>query len=482
MKKYLYTLLIGLGLFFGAITLASAVSIFNVQQGGTGAGTFTTGLLGGSLTNPFFTTATTTVSCAGTNTCTTFVALGAAPITITGSGANFAYPFYPLTVYGTSTSATSSSLWTAGVYYSSSTVATSTFANGLNVTGGCLAVNGTCVGSGGSGTVTSITASTPNSTLTLGGTNPITTSGTISFDLNLGNPNTWTVLQQFNGNASTTKLSVTNTAYFGSSATSTFNSAGVLNLASALTVANGGTGAATLTGCLTGNGTGAITGSGTCNTSAASVTSVGLSTPNSTLTVGSTPVTTSGTITADLNLAHTNTWTVLQNFYGNASTTGLSVSGKSFFGTSATTTIDTAGALTIATPNVNTIPNATTTNVSVSQSLAEQGNNIPPAFYPAFSFATTTAWAGTTTIQLGLSTIAETWDSIQCYTDVGTLNLQFYDGSNLLTMVKASTTAGTQPFTTNNAFTAGDKRKVDIGTPATAPTTVACTVKKHYTF
>lgn len=41
-----------------------------------------------------------------------------------------------------------------------------------------------------------------------------------------------------------------------------------------LSVANGGTGAATLTGCLTGNGAGAITGSGTCNTSNATVSSV----------------------------------------------------------------------------------------------------------------------------------------------------------------------------------------------------------------
>jgi hypothetical protein len=44
------------------------------------------------------------------------------------------------------------------------------------------------------------------------------------------------------------------------------------------------------------------------------VTSVGLSSTNSTLTVGSSPVTTSGTITADLNLAHSNTWTATQNF------------------------------------------------------------------------------------------------------------------------------------------------------------------------
>lgn len=52
-------------------------------------------------------------------------------------------------------------------------------------------------GGGGSGTVTSVTLATPSSTLTLGGTNPVTTSGTINADINLGNPNTWTGLQNF---------------------------------------------------------------------------------------------------------------------------------------------------------------------------------------------------------------------------------------------------------------------------------------------
>lgn len=70
---------------------------------------------------------------------------------------------------------------------------------------------------GTNGTVTSITAATPNASLTLGGTNPITTSGTINFDLNLAHSNTWSVLQTF-GNSSTTIASFTyasSTQYFG---------------------------------------------------------------------------------------------------------------------------------------------------------------------------------------------------------------------------------------------------------------------------
>lgn len=49
--------------------------------------------------------------------------------------------------------------------------------------------------------------------------------------LDLGNANTWTALQQFNANASTTMLSALS-AYFGGTATSTFSTAGDLTLAS----------------------------------------------------------------------------------------------------------------------------------------------------------------------------------------------------------------------------------------------------------
>lgn len=80
--------------------------------------------------------------------------------------------------------------------------------------------------------------------ISLGGTlNSLSTNSSLSgtayngsasvsnWGLNLGNSNIWTVLQQF-GNASSTQLSVPNQAWFGSTATSTFNSAGSLGIAS----------------------------------------------------------------------------------------------------------------------------------------------------------------------------------------------------------------------------------------------------------
>lgn len=52
----------------------------------------------------------------------------------------------------------------------------------------------------GSGTVTSITLATPSSSLSLGGTNPVTTSGTINADINLAHTNNFSALQEFAGN------------------------------------------------------------------------------------------------------------------------------------------------------------------------------------------------------------------------------------------------------------------------------------------
>ena len=77
--------------------------------------------------------------------------------------------------------------------------------------------------------------------------------------------------------------------------------------------------------------------------------------------------------------------------------------------------------------------------------------------------------------------MAETWNAVQCFTDVGTLNVTFGDGTNDMTMLNASTTVGTITFATNNTFTAAEKREVEIGTPATAPKKLSCTVSKSIT-
>ncbi len=100
--------------------------------------------------------------------------------------------------------------------------------------------------------------------------------------------------------------------------------------------------------------------------------------------------------------------------------------------------------------------------------------------YTSFTYATST-WTGTTTIPLGTSFVAETVEAIQCYTDTGTVNVNLNDGTNLANMLNASTTVGTFTFSTNNTWTAAEKRYIDAGTPASSPTKLSCTVKRSLT-
>lgn len=101
--------------------------------------------------------------------------------------------------------------------------------------------------------------------------------------------------------------------------------------------------------------------------------------------------------------------------------------------------------------------------------------------YSSFTYATSTAWTGTTTIPLGTAFVAETWNGIQCFTDAGTLKVSVSDGTNRMNPNAASTTVGTTVFNTNNTFTANEKRYVDVGTPASSPTKISCTISKSIT-
>lgn len=98
--------------------------------------------------------------------------------------------------------------------------------------------------------------------------------------------------------------------------------------------------------------------------------------------------------------------------------------------------------------------------------------------YPAFSYSTSTTFTGTTTIPLGPAYTAESWSGAKCFTDTGTVQVSFYDGTNRMNWINASTTVGTNTLSTNNTFTAGEKRYVDLGTPASSPTKVSCTVDR----
>jgi hypothetical protein len=100
---------------------------------------------------------------------------------------------------------------------------------GQSIIGSGLTITNTGVTSLSAGTGISVSASTGAVTVTNGIGYPFALAG-----------NATSTLTQFNGNASTTQLSAYK-AYFGGSATSTFDSAGVLTLASPLAIASGGT-------------------------------------------------------------------------------------------------------------------------------------------------------------------------------------------------------------------------------------------------
>lgn len=170
--------------------------------------------------------------------------------------------------------------------------------------------------------------------------------------------------------------------------------------------------------------------------------------------------------TVGINLGNANTWTSLQtiNF---ASTTAITASGE----------------LVIPRDKTVTSFGEVTADDTTGQFRWFAGSAqrvLPPLFYASFTYSTSTAWTGTTTLPLGPAGIAETWQNVQCFTDTGTLNVSFYDGTNRMNLFNASTTVGKVTLSTNNSFTAGEKRYVDIGTPASTPTRIACTTGKTY--
>lgn len=341
-----------------------------------------------------------------------------------------------------------------------------------------------------------------NASLTFSGSYDGSTARTVG--LNVGNANTFTALEQFNANASTTQLSVYNKAYFGASATSTFDSAGILTLITPLAAGSGGTGLNAL-------GTGVATFLGT--PSSANLASALTDETGTLKSVFSDAPTFTTNITSPLVLGTSYTGT---STFPHASTTDLRVNGNldlwntvstSFanFITNIRTTLDAVyclvsgctptgvwdfgGATSLEIPN-GSAPTVDATGETAVDTTSDQfvffggtakkvlGNG---NFYPAFTYATSTAFSGTTTIPLGTAYVGETWNGVQCFTDAGTLNVSFYDGTNRMNLFNASTTVGTVTLSTNNTFTASEKRYVDIGTPASSPTKIACTVSKSLT-
>ena len=208
-------------------------------------------------------------------------------------------------------------------FSATSTTATSTFADGINLTAGCFAVNGTCIG-----------ASSASTTL-LGDNNAF--SGVDSFTNASSNfAGTWQTLSPSHFQSAGTYLTgignyATTTSTSISVSTSTLSWNGLTFGNSFVVSASGITVTPTVSGTISNTG---LTNS-----------TIGATSPNDTLALGA-AASLGSTFTADLNLAHSNNWTGLQQFQ-NASTTIFSAYGPAYFGATATSTFATNGALTL---------------------------------------------------------------------------------------------------------------------------------------
>lgn len=126
MTSNIISVLLGIALTIGgylglhpAVENTFGASVYTYSQGGTGSSTSALGQIPYYGASGLQATPTTTASCSGSATCSSFTILGSSPITISATGG--AFPFTPTTNYGALTNATGTPVWfQAGVQASSS--------------------------------------------------------------------------------------------------------------------------------------------------------------------------------------------------------------------------------------------------------------------------------------------------------------------------------------------------------------------------
>ncbi len=131
----------------------------------------------------------------------------------------------------------------------------------------------------------------------------------------------------------------------------------------------------------------------------------------------------------------------------------------------------------LASGDLLTLVNASTTNLTATNSLFVESVRQSKYQYVAFTYSTTT-WAGTTTVQRTIAPFDGTLQDIQCDLTAGTVNTHLYVNSTpVMPMLSASTTAGTVTFSSANTFAKGDTLELRQGTPASTPTDSRCTAR-----
>lgn len=193
--------------------------------------------------------------------------------------------------------------------------ATSTFTGGVNLTTGCFAINGSCVASTATSSVSTVSAANGTVTVT-------PTTGNVTVALNLGNTNTWTAAQTFSNTVTVSNtLSAQGVDGPGTFYVGTTSASGIVIGRSAITT--------TMPGTLD------VKNLTVTSTVASSTFANGIN-----LTTGCFAI--SGVCMAGggASVGTFNTFTALQIFNANASTTQLSASGKIYVGSTGTTTIN----------------------------------------------------------------------------------------------------------------------------------------------
>jgi hypothetical protein len=276
-----YALIAALVVILGTATASYGATVFYSRQVGTAAtngyvlqtngtdstwvATSTLGITGGSGTpggtsgqlqynanGTFGGVATTSVTCSGNTTCTTFTVIGGSPITISstggGTGLSTTSPISgsDVLVYsstgagaaygsGTSTPSIGTVITYSGTLGKFIGGVSGTFGIANSAVTNAMLQNSTISGIALGSNLGDLTAT--NGTLTFSGTYNGSTARTIG--LNLGNANSWTALQQFNANASTTQFSA-GRLYIGLTATTTIDGTGNIVIPSGSGLTNTG--------------------------------------------------------------------------------------------------------------------------------------------------------------------------------------------------------------------------------------------------
>ncbi len=186
---------------------------------------------------------------------------------------------------------------------------------------------------------------------------------------------------------------------------------------------------------------------------------------------------------------------------GGAITTAGTLSLKSYLGTS---TADTANQISVftstnATPatfggfanftfnsatNNFVVINASTTNLTASQSLFVNSIPVSGYIYASYVVSTSTTATGTTTNFMEQTFVSTTYYGVECKVrpSGATWSIQIGDGTASTTMVVASSTNNIFTFPSSVTFASKDSISLDVGTPASSPTQVLCTTKRTQAF